>query len=69
MIEESSSKLLWYTKSDKEVRYYNPSAHCKDYQVINRRVGHSANNVQFFIFFFFFFNFANFNLLEKLSLR
>ena len=28
MIEETSSKLLWYTKSDKEVRYYNPSAHC-----------------------------------------
>ena len=29
MIEETSSKLLWYTKSDKEVRYvhYNPSAH------------------------------------------
>ena len=28
MIEETSSKLLWCTKSDKEVRYYNPSAHC-----------------------------------------
>ena len=27
MIEETSSKLRWYTKSDKEVRYYNPSAH------------------------------------------
>ena len=27
MIEETSSKLLWYTKSDKEVRYYNSSAH------------------------------------------
>ena len=32
MIEETSSKLLWYTKSDKEVRYvyYNPSAHCNE---------------------------------------
>ena len=29
MIEETSSKLLWYTMSDKEVRYYNSSAHCK----------------------------------------
>ena len=28
MIEKTSSKLLWYTKSDKEVRYYNPPAHC-----------------------------------------
>ena len=27
MIEETSSKLLWYTKSDKEVRHYNPSVH------------------------------------------
>ena len=30
MIEETSSKLLWYTKSDKEVRYYNPSALCNE---------------------------------------
>ena len=28
MIEKTLSTLLWYTKSDKEVRYYNPSAHC-----------------------------------------
>ena len=29
MIEETSSKLLCYTKSDKDVRYYNlASAHC-----------------------------------------
>ena len=28
MIKETLSKVLWYTKSDKEVRYYNPSAHC-----------------------------------------
>ena len=28
MIEETSSKLLWYKRSDKEViNYYNPSAH------------------------------------------
>ena len=26
IIEETSSKLLWYTRSDKEVCYYNPSA-------------------------------------------
>ena len=29
-MEETSSKLLWYTKSDNEVRCYNPSAYCKD---------------------------------------
>ena len=35
MIEETSSKLLWYTKYDKEVRYvyYNPSAHCNEQQL------------------------------------
>ena len=35
MIKETSSKLLWYTKYDKEVRYvyYNPSAHCNEQQL------------------------------------
>ena len=34
VIEETSSKLLWYTKSDKEVPYYNPSVHCNVQRLI-----------------------------------
>ena len=65
-MEETSSKLLWYTKSDKGVRCYYPVPPiAKINQVINRTVGHSVNKIQFFSYFFF--NLPN--LLEKLSLR
>ena len=60
MVEETSSKLLWYTMSDKEVRYYNSSAHCKVQRLTKLlterqavfQTSHSANKI------IIFFNFA-----------
>ena len=51
-MEETSSKLLWYTKSDKVVRCYNLLPIARINQVINRTVGHNVNKIQFFIIFF-----------------